>query len=93
MHGGEGLDLLARVGLEEAHRVGELGDLIELHLRLHLLEACLELRELGRLVLPDAAGGPLQVRHLLPEQQRGRHLVRVRIRVRVRARARVITLT
>ena len=74
MHGGEGLHLLARVRLEEAHRVGELGDLVELHLRLHLLEARLELRELRSLVLPDAAGRPLEVRQLLPERQRGRNL-------------------
>ena len=40
--------------MEETHRVGELGDLVELHLRLHLLEAGLELRQLARLVLPDA---------------------------------------
>ena len=46
--------VVARLRLEEAHRVGELGDLVELHLRLHLLEAGLELRQLARFVLPDA---------------------------------------
>mmetsp|Transcript_34504 Transcript_34504/g.82199 ORF Transcript_34504/g.82199 Transcript_34504/m.82199 type:complete len:233 (+) Transcript_34504:116-814(+) len=74
VHGGERLDLGARLGLEEAHRVGELGDLVELHLRLHLLEAGLELRQLARLVLPDAARGSLEVRHLLSQEQRRRHL-------------------